>query len=270
LKKDFVTLSNGEKLSYHKQGEGKKTVILLSGLGAPMPLADMYSIFQELSKHCQTIVLNRFGYSYSDITKRDRTLATVVKEIKEFCDILGIKENVYLVGHSLGSFNALGFAEEYPKMVDGVVLLDCYPLPLRTTWYVLNIVFGYGVIVAKKLGILEKTSAFSSYIKILEKEKVPENIIAETIKLCAKNGYNNNVMEELKSSRNDVLTVTKNLKKISTLKVLSICRKVSSYYSKKIKRLIPEIIIHNVGVSSHMIHHDHEKIVIKDIVDFIK
>lgn len=257
MKKQFITLASGEKLCYYLKGSGSKTVLLLCGLAVPLPIADLFGLWQSAAKTQKAIVLDRFGYGHSQTSSSARNFSQVVAEIKEFCTLLGITNNLVLVGHSLGSFHALAFAKEHPQMVDSVVLIDCYPFPLNKAWYAASRLFGYTTAIIKRLGLLKTKGAKHLYRKALQSIGTPENIIEEAMALCLVGAYNQNVMAELVASRADVKQITNGLSRASGFPIISICRKQTIKYSQKLKTHLPQLQICSVGKARHDIHHSH-------------
>jgi len=257
MEKQFVTLESGEKLCYYEKGSGTKTVLLLCGLAVPLPIADLFALWEGASQHQRAIVLDRFGYGHSQTSTNARHFAQVVSELKAFCDALGIANNLVLVGHSLGSFHALAFAKSHPQLVNSVVLIDCYPFPLNKAWYLASRMFGFTTAIVKRLGLLKTKGAKQLYRKALASIGTPEPIIEEAMALCLVGAYNQNVMSELLASRADVKQVVHGLSRAASLPIVSICRNQTVGYSQKLKTHLPQLQICNVGKARHAIHHSH-------------
>lgn len=263
MEKQFITLSNGEKLCYYEKGSGKQTILLLSGLAAPLPIADLFSLWEASSLQGRAIVLDRFGYGYSDLTQNSRNMKQVVAELKECCDLLKIQDNLVIIGHSLGSFNALLFAENYPNILKQIVLLDCYPFPNHVLWRWGQHLLATGIKGAQAIKAINTKPIMAPYLYALKKLGYPEHMVT----LCKEFGlnrvYNQNVYDELKHLKGDIEEMLKDLANAKTVSILSICRTKTLSYSKKLQTQLPHVQIENLGKCSHMVHHDCKEKVIQ-------
>jgi len=119
----FVKI-NGEKMSYGIYGENNnQTIVLLPGINVLAPIL-MYKPFAEaLSEEFKVIIVEPFGYGFSDISKKPRLIENIVKELHIFVHKLGLKK-FYLSGHSMGGMYSLYYINKYPKDVLGFIGLD--------------------------------------------------------------------------------------------------------------------------------------------------
>ena len=74
---------------------GRPTIVLLSGLGTAAPAVDFAPLIRELDGY-NVIVVEGFGYGYSDMKARPRTLENITAEIH---DVLG-NLNVEKIGRA--------------------------------------------------------------------------------------------------------------------------------------------------------------------------
>lgn len=63
-----IVTVNGKKMSLYVEGEGEQTLIFLSGAGTPSPILDFKSLFSKLSDRYRIVVVEKFGYGFSDQT----------------------------------------------------------------------------------------------------------------------------------------------------------------------------------------------------------
>ncbi len=110
--------------SIGKKTDEKPTLVFLSGLGTPSPIADFYPLWSRLEDQYQIVVLERPGYGWSGSTKRERTTSNIVEESRCALQGAGISPPYFLIAHSLSGLEANLMANEYPDEVSGVVLLD--------------------------------------------------------------------------------------------------------------------------------------------------
>jgi pimeloyl-ACP methyl ester carboxylesterase len=70
------------------------------------------------------IVVEGFGYGYSDLDVRDRTIDNITAELHEVLGTLHVDEPVILAGHSAGGLYARYYANAYPDDVAAVIGID--------------------------------------------------------------------------------------------------------------------------------------------------
>ncbi|WP_172255268.1 alpha/beta fold hydrolase [Saccharibacillus deserti] len=100
------------------------TVVLIAGWGTASPYADFSPMYEFLQEQAQFAVVERFGYGYSDITDEKRDIDRITEEMHEALQQAGVEPPYVLTGHSLGSLEAIRFAQLYPDEVQGIVTID--------------------------------------------------------------------------------------------------------------------------------------------------
>ncbi|MGO4805121.1 alpha/beta fold hydrolase [Arthrobacter sp. 2MCAF15] len=106
-----------------RTGSAGPTIVLLSGLGTPAPALDFAPLVREL-RGFRTVVVEGFGYGYSDMAARPRTVENIAEELHEVLSKLGISAPYVLAGHSIGGFSTLYYANKYPAEVSAVIGID--------------------------------------------------------------------------------------------------------------------------------------------------
>lgn len=110
----------GAKIRYTDVGKGR-VVVLLHGFLENLEVWFGNHFAQELAKHYRIIAIDLPGHGKSECVgyvHRMERMATVVKAVM---DEIGLRRYV-LVGHSMGGYVALAFAEKYPETVSGLCL----------------------------------------------------------------------------------------------------------------------------------------------------
>lgn len=74
---------NGENMHVYTKGEGENTIVLLSGAGTSAPALDYEPLMNEMAKNNRIVVIETFGYGWSDITNKERTVENIVEEIRD-------------------------------------------------------------------------------------------------------------------------------------------------------------------------------------------
>lgn len=115
----------GKKMHIYSKGKGKNTIVLLPGLGTPAPELDFEPLVNALSKKNRVVVIEPFGYGYSDRTDRTRTVENIAEEIHMALDGIGVKGKIVLMPHSESGIYALYYANQYKEQVKAIVGIDC-------------------------------------------------------------------------------------------------------------------------------------------------
>lgn len=109
---------------YYSKGDGDKVFVFITGSGTPCAYTDFYALQNKLSDIGQTVTFDHPGSGWSEETKAERSIENLVKELSIIIDDLAPKKSVILICHSLGSLEAIGYAQENPERVKGIIFLD--------------------------------------------------------------------------------------------------------------------------------------------------
>lgn len=117
-----IIKSNKLSASCQCEGSGDYTIVMDAGMGN---WSLFYQpLFQELKQSYKVCIIDRPGYAMDTVTTNSRDLETVAHEFNVALDKSGIKNNIVLVGHSLGGLYVRQYQALYPNKVEGIVLLD--------------------------------------------------------------------------------------------------------------------------------------------------
>ena len=115
---------DGHKMSVYTEGTGDKTLVFLSGSDTPSPILDFKSLFSLLSDEYRIVVVERFGYGFSDVVDKPRDIDTVLSETRAALAAADIDGPYVLCPHSMSGLEALYWAQQYPEEVEAIVGLD--------------------------------------------------------------------------------------------------------------------------------------------------
>ncbi|MFD1708887.1 alpha/beta fold hydrolase [Siminovitchia sediminis] len=115
---------NGEQLHVYVEGNGKDTLVFLSGGGTSSPVLDFKTLYSQLSDRYQIAVVEKFGYGFSDITDSSRNIDVILSETREALAKAGVKAPYVLMPHSMSGIEALYWARLYPNEVKAIIGLD--------------------------------------------------------------------------------------------------------------------------------------------------
>lgn len=119
---ETVSLERGD-VNVSVVGDGEQTLVLLSGYGTAAPTLDFAPLIEELRPHYTVVVVERFGYGYSDLGVTDRTVENVSNELHDVLADLRVHEPV-LIAHSLSGIYALDYVNRFPGEVSALVTID--------------------------------------------------------------------------------------------------------------------------------------------------
>ena len=108
------------------------TVVFEAGITMPGTV-DWGRVPSLVSKSCPTICYDRAGILHSNYSPLPRTSKQICSELYELLEALDETGPFILVGQSLGGNHVRVFADEYPSLVEGIVLVDI-PHGDETDW----------------------------------------------------------------------------------------------------------------------------------------
>lgn len=115
----FTTYKN-IKIHYSDSGKGS-VVVLLHGF---LENSNMWNVLvSELLKKNRIICIDLLGHGKTDCLSYVHTMEDMADAIHHVLHELKLRK-VALVGHSMGGYVALAFAELYPEMIKGLVLMN--------------------------------------------------------------------------------------------------------------------------------------------------
>jgi pimeloyl-ACP methyl ester carboxylesterase len=115
---------DGSNMQAYVTGAGDKTIVLLSGLGTASPIIDFMPLAERLSKDYKVVILEYFGYGFSDLTKNERSNKNIVNEIREALKALDVSGPYILMPHSISGIYSLYYALNYPNEVEAIIGID--------------------------------------------------------------------------------------------------------------------------------------------------
>lgn len=116
---------NGHDIHTYIEGEGEVTAIFITGSGTPCAYTDFYNLQKELGNSFKTISFDHAGYGWSERTSIPPTIDNLVSDLYEILNQTAEGKKYILICHSLGSLEAIRFAQLYSDRVKGIVFLDC-------------------------------------------------------------------------------------------------------------------------------------------------
>lgn len=115
---------DGHNMSVYVEGEGKHTIVFLSGGGTSSPILDFKSLYTLLVDDYRIVVIEKFGYGFSDVVDDKRDIATVLRQSRTALEKLDIAGPYILCPHSMSGIEALYWAQMYPWEIEAIIGLD--------------------------------------------------------------------------------------------------------------------------------------------------
>jgi pimeloyl-ACP methyl ester carboxylesterase len=128
---------NGHKMSVYTEGNGEIPLVFLSGGGTCSPILDFKSLYSILSDDYKIVVVEKFGYGFSDIIDEERDINTILSETREALKQAKIEGPYVLCPHSVSGITSLYWAQQYPDEVTAIIGLDM-AVPEAYTEYKIN------------------------------------------------------------------------------------------------------------------------------------
>lgn len=128
---------DGHKMSVYVEGDGNKTIMFMSGGGTCSPILDFKSLYSLLSDDYKIVVVEKFGYGYSDVVDKERNIDSVLEDTRTVLTKAGIGGPYVLCPHSMSGIEALYWAQKYPNEVEAIIGLDM-AVPKAYEDYVIN------------------------------------------------------------------------------------------------------------------------------------
>lgn len=108
------------KIAYSNTGKGE-AIVLLHGFLENSTMWDFY--IDNFSKKYQVITIDLLGHGQTENMSYMHTMEDMADAVHAVLFHLNILDAIF-VGHSMGGYVSLAFAELYPEMIKGIVLLN--------------------------------------------------------------------------------------------------------------------------------------------------
>jgi pimeloyl-ACP methyl ester carboxylesterase len=116
---------DGHNMHVYAEGDKKKpTLVFMSGSGTAAPVYDFKELYSKLSDEYRVVVIEKFGYGYSDVSALPRDVETMVKEDRQTLSLADEKAPYILIPHSMSALEAIYWAVNFPDEVSVIIGLD--------------------------------------------------------------------------------------------------------------------------------------------------
>ena len=112
---------DGHNMSVYVEGNGEKTIVFMSGGGTCSPILDFKSLYSLLSDDYKIVVVERFGYGFSDVVDKERSVDSILEDTRAALEKVGVKKPYILCPHSMSGIEALYWAQQYPEEIEAII-----------------------------------------------------------------------------------------------------------------------------------------------------
>ncbi len=121
---ELVTV-NGHKLHVYVQGDqNAPPIVFMAGHCTVAPVYDFKVLYEKLTQDLRVIVIEKFGYGYSDIWDSPSDIDTLVSVQRQALTALGEAGPYILAPHSMSGLEAIRWKQKYPDEVSAIVGID--------------------------------------------------------------------------------------------------------------------------------------------------
>ena len=107
-------------LNFEVSDNGNETLVLLHGFMENLSVWD--DLEPYLSKEFTLVKIVLPGHGHSELYGEVHSMEMMADEVKKVLDDLTFQTNIHILGHSMGGYVALAFAEKYPEYLKTLTL----------------------------------------------------------------------------------------------------------------------------------------------------
>lgn len=116
---------NGHSIHIYRQGKiDKPKLVFMSGSATVAPVYDFRVLYEKVANDFRIIVIEKFGYGYSDIFDSPGDIDSLVSTQKQALDVIGENGPYILMPHSMSGLEALRWKQIYPDDVSAIIGID--------------------------------------------------------------------------------------------------------------------------------------------------
>lgn len=189
---EFVSINNHNIHIYRAGNIDSPKLVFMSGSGTVAPVYDFKILYEKLVKDFRIVVIEKFGYGYSDIFESSCDIDSMVDIEKQALEVIEEKGPYILVSHSASGLEAIRWKQKYPDDVLAIVGIDMATPLTYKNWSNDQI--------EKRISLMKKGTKFGLY-KILcplSNRSLNNDEIIQQKMLRKRNAFNNCYINEAK------------------------------------------------------------------------
>ena len=251
-------------LNYKLKGSGKPIIILHGLFGM---LDNWNSIGSQLAKNYATYLVDQRDHGRSSKSK-EFAYNLLARDLKIFCEEHGL-EKVNLIGHSMGGKTAMTFANEYPEMIDKLMVVDIAPKEYKGGHEYI-----FEAILSVPLAQITKRSEVDEHLSDRIKNKGVRQFLMKNLTRKKEGGFEWKANFQLLFDSYDEIKGMPTLQKGNELEVLFIKGGLSDYISQEdetsIQEYFPNARVETFSNAGHWVHAEQPKMLIDSIYSFFQ
>ena len=106
---------DGHRMSVYVSGEGKHTLVFMAGSGDSGPIFS-FKDFADRFEDCRVVIIERFGYGFSDGFDGPRDVETRVSQDRKALEAAGVEGPFILCPHSYSGLETVYWAQNFKKL----------------------------------------------------------------------------------------------------------------------------------------------------------
>jgi pimeloyl-ACP methyl ester carboxylesterase len=123
-KGELVTI-NGHKIHVYRDGnKDAPKIVFMSGHCTVSPVYDFKVLYEKLLNNFRVIVIEKYGYGYSDIYDSPCDIDTLVSIQRQALVELGEEGPYILTPHSMSGLEAIRWKQKFPNEVSAIIGID--------------------------------------------------------------------------------------------------------------------------------------------------
>lgn len=197
---------DGKNMHVYTKGEGPNTIVLLSGLGTTAPVLDFEPLIDEMSKSNKVVVVEPFGYGWSDLTDKNRTVESLVEELRTALIKSNIEGPYILMPHSISGLYSMYYANKYPEEIKAIIGIDP-TLPDALEYFdesIPTMPKYMSYIAPTGIARLALNLSPEDFLPIADEGTYSEKNLKMTKILSAQRGYNKNIVSEANEIKSNI------------------------------------------------------------------
>ena len=116
---------NGHNMHIYRQGdENAPAIVFMSGHCTIAPVYDFKVLYEKLAQRFRIIVIEKFGYGYSDICDSPCDIDTLVSTPRQALSLVGETGPYVLTAHSMSGLEAIRWKQQFPDEVAAIIGID--------------------------------------------------------------------------------------------------------------------------------------------------
>lgn len=121
---EYTQIFNHNLHIYRDGDVSKPKLVFMSGSGTTAPVYDFKILYNKLVSRFRIIVIEKFGYGYSDLFETACDIDSLVDYQREALNKIGEKGPFIILAHSMSGLEAIRWKQKYPDEIKALIGLD--------------------------------------------------------------------------------------------------------------------------------------------------